>query len=127
MGSDVQSISNIGRSPAPIGPPVSPGGQVSAAPVVETPKVSAPKPMQTNYDAGKLRQNMQEVLSMLNEQVSSGKQGLGFSFDQVSDRTVVTVRNTQSGEVVRQRPTEDFMTLSHKIADLKGILYNKKT
>ena len=83
--------------------------------------------MQTNYDAGKLRQNMQEVLSMLNEQVSSGKQGLGFSFDQVSDRTVVTVRNTQSGEVVRQIPTEDFMTLSHKIADLKGILYNKKT
>jgi len=127
MGSDVQSISNMGRSPAPIGPPVSSGGQVAAAPVVATPKVSAPKPMETNYDANKLRSSMQEVLNMLNEQVSSGKQGLGFSFDQVSQRTVVTVRNTHSGEVVRQIPSEDFMTLSHKIADMKGLLYNNKT
>ncbi len=127
MGSDVQSISNMGRSPAPAGPPVSSAGQVAAAPVVATPKVSAPKPMETNYDANKLRKSMQEVLNMLNEQVSSGKQGLGFSFDQVSQRTVVTVRNTQSGEVVRQIPSEDFMALSHKIADMKGLLYNNKT
>ena len=93
--------------------------------MVSTPKVSAPKPMETNYDAGKLRKSMEDTLKMLNEQVSSGTQGLGFSVDKVANRTVVTVRNAQSGETVRQIPSEDFLKMARKIEELKGILYNK--
>ncbi len=125
MASDVANASIAGRSTAPAMSTNNPGNRATAAPVVTTPKVSAPKPMETNYDAGKLRKSMEDTLKMLNEQVSSGTQGLGFSVDKVANRTVVTVRNAQSGETVRQIPSEDFIKMSRNIEELKGILYNK--
>jgi uncharacterized FlaG/YvyC family protein len=39
---------------------------------------------------------------------------------------VVTVRNTATGEVVRQIPTETVVRLAHSIDDMKGILLNAK-
>lgn len=124
MASDVANASIAGRNTAPAMSTNNPGNKATAAPVVTTPKVSAPKPMETNYDAGKLRKSMEDTLKMLTEQVSSGT-GLGFSVDKVANRTVVTVRNAQSGETVRQIPTEDFLKMARNIEELKGILYNK--
>jgi len=124
MASDVANASIAGRNTAPAMSTNNPGNKATAAPVVSTPKVSAPKPMETNYDAGKLRKSMEDTLKMLTEQVSSGT-GLGFSVDKVANRTVVTVRNAQSGETVRQIPSEDFLKMARNIEELKGILYNK--
>ena len=124
MASDVANASIAGRNTAPAMSINNPGNKATAAPVVSTPKVSAPKPMETNYDAGKLRKSMEDTLKMLAEQVSSGT-GLGFSVDEVANRTVVTVRNAQSGETVRQIPSEDFLKMARHIEELKGILYNK--
>ena len=122
MASDVANASIAGRNTAPAMSTNNPGNRATAAPVVTTPKVSAPKPMETNYDAGKLRKSMEDTLKMLTEQVSTG---LGFSVDEVANRTVVTVRNAQSGETVRQIPSEDFLKMARNIEELKGILYNK--
>jgi flagellar protein FlaG len=124
MASDVANASIAGRNTAPAMSTNNPGNRATAAPVVTTPKVSAPKPMETNYDAGKLRKSMEDTLKMLTEQVSSDT-GLGFSVDKVANRTVVTVRNAQSGETVRQIPSEDFLKMARNIEELKGILYNK--
>ena len=124
MASDVANASIAGRNAAPAMSTNNPGNRATAAPVVTTPKVSAPKPMETNYDAGKLRKSMEDTLKMLTEQVSSDT-GLGFSVDKVANRTVVTVRNAQSGETVRQIPSEDFLKMARNIEELKGILYNK--
>ena len=124
MASDVANASIAGRNTAPAMSTNNPGNKATAAPVVTTPKVSAPKPMETNYDAGKLRKSMEDTLKMLTEQVSSDT-GLGFSVDKVANRTVVTVRNAQSGETVRQIPSEDFLKMARNIEELKGILYNK--
>jgi flagellar protein FlaG len=124
MASDVANASIAGRNTAPAMSINNPGNRATAAPVVTTPKVSAPKPMETNYDAGKLRKSMEDTLKMLTEQVSSDT-GLGFSVDKVANRTVVTVRNAQSGETVRQIPSEDFLKMARNIEELKGILYNK--
>jgi uncharacterized FlaG/YvyC family protein len=35
------------------------------------------------------------------------------------------VRNTSTGEVVRQIPSEDVLRVAHKMDALRGILYNK--
>ena len=124
MASDVANASIAGRNTAPAMSINNLGNRATAAPVVTTPKVSAPKPMETNYDAGKLRKSMEDTLKMLTEQVSSDT-GLGFSVDKVANRTVVTVRNAQSGETVRQIPSEDFLKMVRNLEELKGILYNK--
>jgi flagellar protein FlaG len=50
---------------------------------------------------------------------------LSFSLDERIDRTIITVKNLQTGEVVRQIPTEEVVRMAHSIEDMKGVLFNK--
>jgi flagellar protein FlaG len=93
--------------------------------VTNAPKVSAPKPVDIKFDPAQARQNLKSAISMLNEQMASTKQGLGFSFDESINSAVIKVSNIHTGEVVRQIPSEEVLRMAHKIDDLKGILYNK--
>jgi flagellar protein FlaG len=93
---------------------------------VAPPKVSAPKRVDLQFDEAKARQNLQEAVKALNEQMAASKTGLGFSVDKSLNTPVVTVRNTATGEVVRQIPTETVVRLAHSIDDMKGILLNAK-
>jgi flagellar protein FlaG len=114
-------ISNVNHSPAVIASlGKSTGHQASAAP-----KVMDIKPTEIQFDPAQARRNLHAAVSMLNEQMSATKQGLGFSFDDSKNMAVIRVRNLSTGEEVRQIPTEDVLRMAHKIDDLKGILYNK--
>ena len=125
MVSELQGVgSSAGRSPPPVVHTGSSGAQAAAAPAVATPKVSVPKPVDLHFDEAKARQNLQEAVKALNEQMTASNTGLGFSVDKSLDRPVVTVRNTETGEVVRQIPTEVVVRLAHSIDDMKGLLLN---
>lgn len=114
-------ISNVSSSPAVVASlGKSTGSQASA-----TPKVMDIKPTEIQFDPAQARRNLHAAVSMLNEQMSATKQGLGFSFDESKNMPVIRVRNLSTGEEVRQIPTEDVLRMAHKIDDLKGILYNK--
>ena len=89
------------------------------------PKVMDIKPVEIQFDPAQARQNLHAAVSMLNEQMATTKQGLGFSFDQSIKSPVISVRNIHTGEVIRQIPTEDVLHMAHQIDDLKGILFNK--
>ena len=80
--------------------------------------------MALQFDEGKARQNLQAAVSALNDQMAATKTGLGFSVDKALDRPVVIVRNTETGEVVRQIPTEVVVRLAHSIDAMKGLLLN---
>ena len=103
----VSEISNIAKgsvgvaamlrsTPAPANSPT-PGS--SAIQIPETPKVLAPKPVAIRFDASEVRQNLQEAVSMLNQQMTSTKRGLGFQIDEAVGGPVVTVRSSETGEV----------------------------
>ena len=127
MVSELQGIgSSAGRSPPPAVHAGSSGAQAATTPAVAPPKVSVPKPVDLHFDEAKARQNLQEAVKALNEQMVASKTGLGFSVDKSLDRPVVTVRNTETGEVVRQIPTETVVRLAHSIDDMKGLLLNAK-
>ena len=127
MVSESQGIgSSAGRSPPPAGHTGSSGAQAAVVPAVAPPKVSAPKRVDLQVDEAKSRQNLQEAVKALNEQMAASKTGLGFSVDKSLNTPVVTVRNTATGEVVRQIPTETVVRLAHSIDDMKGILLNAK-
>jgi len=116
------AISNVASSPsaaiASLGKSIEP--KANAAP-----KVMDIKPVEIQFDPAQARQNLHAAVSMLNEQMATTKQGLGFSFDQSIKSAVISVRNIHTGEVIRQIPTEDVLHMAHKIDDLKGILFNK--
>ena len=127
MVSELQGIgSSAGRSPPPVATTGSSGAQAAVAPPVASPKVAVPKPVNLQFDEAKARQNLQEAVKALNEQMAATKTGLGFSIDKSLNTPVVTVRNTATGEVVRQIPTETVVRLAHSIDDMKGILLNAK-
>ncbi len=91
----------------------------------ERPKIEAPKPVEIKYDPKQARANLSSAINMLNEQMTSTKRGLGFSFDSAKNSAVIKVTDLNSGNVVRQIPTEDVLKMAHHIDAMKGILYNK--
>ncbi len=98
----------------------------SAIQIPDTPKVQAPKPVAIKFDASEVRQNLQEAVSMLNQQMTSTKRGLGFQVDEAVGGPVVTVRSAESGEVVRQIPNEVVVSMAHSIDKIKGLLFSSK-
>ena len=91
----------------------------------ERPKVEAPKRVDIKFDPNQARANLSSAINMLNEQMTSTKRGLGFSFDQSKNSAVIKVTDLNSGNVVRQIPTEEVLKMAHHIDAMKGILYNK--
>ena len=130
----VSEISNMAPGGAGVAAarPTTPAHASSQAPgssaiqLPDTPKVQAPKPVAIKFDASEVRQNLQEAVSMLNQQMSSTKRGLGFQVDEAVGGPVVTVRSAESGEVVRQIPNEVVVRVAHNIEKVKGLLFSAK-
>ena len=96
----------------------------SAIQIPETPKVQAPKRVAIKFDASEVRQNLQDAVSMLNQQMASTKRGLGFQIDEAVGGPVVTVRSSETGDVIRQIPNEAVVRVAHNIEKIKGLLLN---
>jgi len=130
----VSEINNIARGGAGVAAmrPSAPTPASSQAPgssaiqIPETPKVMAPKPVAIKFDASEVRQNLQEAVSLLNQQMASSKRGLGFQIDEAVGGPVVTVRSADTGEVVRQIPNEAVVRIAHNIEKVKGLLLNAR-
>ena len=76
------------------------------------------------FNPDQMMKSMQEAVSFLNQQVASKQQGLGFAMDEVLGRPVITVRNTNTGEIVRQIPGDAVVKFAHNLEGLKGVLHN---
>jgi len=105
-------------------PGAPPPQEVAAVPIATPAKVQAPAAPLVSYDPGKLRENLQAAIEHLNKQLASSGRSLGFSMDSVVNCPVVTVRSTQTGEVIRQIPSEAVIRVAHTLDQLKGLLHD---
>lgn len=71
----------------------------------------------------------QEVEAFLQVQ----NRNLAFSVDESTQRSVVTVKDSESGDVIRQIPSDEVLRLADRIKDLQedigssvGVLFNKR-
>jgi flagellar protein FlaG len=110
-------------------------GTRTASPVVPSPTgIKTSEPAQTkitpipkaeiNFDPERSNQHLKEAISKLNELMLSGGRGLNFTMDEKLGRPIVYVKNSQTGEIVRQIPNEVIVQIAYNIEDLKGILHN---
>jgi len=99
-------------------------GAALAVKPLEKPQITAPKPNQINFDPAKSHDNLSQAISLLNQQMTANNQALGFSFDKSVPMPIVTVLNTNTGEVVRQLPSEQAVKMAHHLDSLKGFLHN---
>jgi flagellar protein FlaG len=51
---------------------------------------------------------------------------LNFTIDEKLNRQIITVSNKETGEVVRQIPTEVVLRVAHSIEDIKGLLLDEQ-
>ena len=98
-----------------------PAHTVAAPAVAQKPVIKA-EPL---IDPDRIRENLQDAIAKLNQQVERNGRGLNFSLDERLNRPVITVRSTATGEVVRQIPNEVIVKVAHNIEDLKGLLMDQ--
>ena len=109
--------SPVPKSAAPAAPAVSAAPAVPKAPAIKVEPLVDPKQM---------RENLQEAIEKLNDQVERNGRGLNFSVDDRLNRPIITVRSTATGEVVRTIPNEVVIKVAHNIEDIKGLLMDQR-
>jgi uncharacterized FlaG/YvyC family protein len=72
------------------------------------------------------KSNVKEAVDFLNTQMASDKRSIGFTLEDGNSTPIVTIRNTTTGEVVRQIPNEVVIKLSKSLDNLKGAVHNKQ-
>lgn len=107
-------------------PQTRPAAQAVDKPRAEPVKVQVSQPQADKKpDPREVRRQMQEAIEQLNRQMAQNKRDLSFSVDDVANKIVLTVKNTE-GEVVRQIPSETALKVAHNLADIKGLLQDEK-
>lgn len=107
----------------------SPVTEVVHSPAVSVPPsipLMVPKKAEIYFDPEQLMHHMSETVSRLNDMMNSTGRGLSFAMDTKLGRPVVTVTNSQTGEVIRTIPNEVIIRLGHSIEDFKGMLHDQR-
>jgi FlaG protein len=63
-----------------------------------------------------------KAVERLNELMASHQRSLRFSIDASSGRTVITVINDATNEVVRQIPAAELLQIAHNLVDLGSLI-----
>ncbi|MEP0356986.1 flagellar protein FlaG [Paraglaciecola sp.] len=78
-------------------------------------------------------EKIEEAVSQISEFVQASSRQLTFSIDEDSHKQVVKVTDSESGDVIRQIPSEEVLELSERLEDLQtevgtavGLLFNKE-
>jgi flagellar protein FlaG len=87
--------------------------------LVET-KAKVGQELESNFK--EIEAALEDIRKMADDNLSN----LGFSIDRKINTHVVVVTDKNTGEIVRQIPNEVVIRVAHNIADLKGLLFDKK-
>ena len=100
---------------------------LNASPIVDLKTVANSgfqKQAVISADLEKIDQKIEESVQHLNSMLKENSTALNMSMDRVLGAPVVTVRDLQSGEVIRQIPNEVVVKLAHSIEAFKGWLHD---
>ena len=98
----------------------------AASSVATTTQSTAPAAKPQMVDPQELQKKLEEAVKRLNEQMQENKRQLGFSVDNRLNRQIVRVTNQETGELVRQIPSEVVIRVANSIENLKGVLFDKE-
>jgi flagellar protein FlaG len=106
------------------------GGQANQ-PVASVPATQAATPVQTVNAVTQAAQvpnleQTKDAVKTLNDLMKSMSRNLAFSYDSDIDRTVVTVKDSDTNEVIRQIPTEEAIGIAKAIGQFQGLLLKQQ-
>ena len=71
-----------------------------------------------------VREKLEEISELLNFEMKARSTNLDFQVDKPTNRVVVKVINRDTGDVIREVPSEAILRVSKNIEALKGILFD---
>lgn len=80
----------------------------------------------SKVDAAKEEARVENATQLLNEFMKHAAIGLRFSTEQDSGQIVVRVVSKQTGELIRQIPSEEALKLSKALDTLQGLIIQEK-
>lgn len=69
---------------------------------------------------------VQEAVDEMSAFVQSMQRNLSFSIDEQLGEKIISVKDVESGEVIRQIPSEELVVLRKKMDDVVGLLFDTK-
>lgn len=110
-----------GNAVAPASEPPTSAASAATGAAVKDPVVKdrtpAPAPERSVVD---------KAVDTLNQNPRFTSQGLRFSIDEESGKTVVKIIDTETQDVLRQMPSVDALALAHSIDKMQGLLLRAK-
>lgn len=106
-------------------PQVRPAGAKPASPAPATPRQELPGSGQT-LPPPATSSEVKEAVSRLNSYAQSLRRDLQFRVDENSNRVIVTVVDPESGEVIRQIPSEEVMAVAQSLQLSHDLLVNER-
>jgi len=73
-----------------------------------------------------LEEQLKEAIQTLNDSLARTPTKANISHDDILNRYVVRIADKQSGEIVREIPSEDLLKFARHLEKLRGILFDKK-
>ncbi|MGS0940446.1 flagellar protein FlaG [Pseudomonas luteola] len=72
------------------------------------------------------RKELESAVKEINEAAQSTQRNLDFSIDDITGETIVKVIATDSGEVIRQIPSEVAVKLAQSFKETNSLLFSEK-
>lgn len=70
-------------------------------------------------------EDLDRAIRELNDYVQSLKRTINFEIDESSGRTIVRVLNQQTGELIRQIPSEEALAIARHLDAVQGVIVRK--
>jgi flagellar protein FlaG len=133
MSNEISRVTQPPPRPAPeaLAParPVAPAKEAVAAaapaPAKAAPKQEVPSQAERRAEAEAQRRELKQAIERMNQQAIKDGRKLNFAMDEVTDQMVITVRKAETGEVIRQIPSEAVLRVAHNMEQLKGLVHDK--
>jgi len=71
-------------------------------------------------------EQVRHAAETINQQLQTVAPNLRFSVDEDTGKTVVRVVDTDTGEIIRQVPSEEVLAISRSIERLQGLLFHQQ-
>ena len=124
---DINLGSNI--TPPAVGISSKVNNSASAAPKITVQDVHKVTDQRKDQTINKLADNaaeIREAVAEINKAVKKVPTSLDFSVDEASKRFIVSVTDTNTGEVIRKLPGDAVLRIAKQLESLKGVVFDQK-
>lgn len=119
---DIAKLASMAQQPPSVREPLGGNKAIDATALEAAEAQAAKKP----EDPMLARESLDSAVASLSSFVQSVQRSLDFSVDDSSGEVVVKVTDRDSGEVIRQLPSEEALRLSEQLESLRSLMFEAR-